>query len=400
MADLDPAAFEWSLKTTYSSADVKTMYQKDYVLLSRVAREEQFKGKTFSFGVKYARTRGRSPSFAKAQAYMGPSKGKEFIISRVRDYSLAALDGELLAACEGDDAALIDAMTTEVDAAIGALKQAMGWKIYGNGYGCIGTATNSSTTVTMTNADDVLKLEDGALMVFATTERGELVRTEPVSISTLDAEAGTFVISSDPGLTGTFYCFLYGDHEAANDTLSIYGVSAWCPSSAGSLSGTFCNVDRTGDKQKLGGIRVNANGVPIVEALVRVVTRMRKYGSQANFAVCSANNMEKVLQSLDQKVIYTSFTYGDISFEGVQIKTPNGSIELYCDTFCPDDKCYILDMRSWHLKSAGGAPRFLKNAGQQYLASATADGIEIRIGYYGQSYCDAPGWNAVAYNFG
>lgn len=384
----------------YSTDDVKSMCLEDYPLLARMDRQEKFKGKSFDFGVKYARTRGRSPRFDYAQAYMGPSKGKEFVLPRVKDYSLASIDGETLAACDGDDAALVDAMTDEMDAAIGALKQAMGWKVYGNGGGSLGTGTNSSTTVTMTNADDVLKIEDGTLLVFATTETGALVSSVPVEASTIDAEAGTFVISSDPGLSGTFYVFCYGDHVSASDTLNVYGTEAWIPKSASSLTGTFCGVDRTVEKQRLGGVRINCNGLPLLEAIIRGVTRARKYGGRQNFAVCSHENMEKVLIAMEGKVVYDSFEYGDISFSGIRIRTGNGSIVLYADIFCPSDVCYLLDMRSWHFKSAGGAPMILKHTGQTYYHLATADGIEIRIGYYGNVYCDAPGWNAVLHNFG
>jgi hypothetical protein len=400
MADLDPVAFDWSLKTNYSPDDVKSMCLEDHPLLAKMSRSEKFRGKSFVFGVKYARTRGRSAGFAQAQAYKGPSKGKDFTLTRKKDYSLATLDNELLMACDGDEAALVDAMTDEMDAAIGALKRAMGWKVFGDGSGSLGTGTNSSTTVTVSDLDTIAKIEDGMLLVFSSGITASLFSSTPVEASTIDRDAGTFVVSSDPGLTGTFHIFPYGDYVSASDKLNVSGVASWIPATAPTAGDSQYGVDRSVDTQRLAGVRINCNGLPLVEALIRGATRTQKWGGRPRFAVCSPENLEKVCISLEGKVIYDSFTYGDIGFEGVRIRTGNGVITLYADIDCPADKCYLLDMRSWKFKSAGGAPMMLKYMGQQYFHEATADGVEVRIGYYGNVFCDAPGWNAVLYNFG
>ena len=50
-------------------------------------------------------------------------------------------------------------------------------------------------------------------------------------------------------------------------------------------------------------------------------------------------------------------------------------------------------MNVWKLYSLGKAPRILDSDGMRFLRDSNADSVEVRVGYYAQLGCRAPGWN-------
>lgn len=54
-------------------------------------------------------------------------------------------------------------------------------------------------------------------------------------------------------------------------------------------------------------------------------------------------------------------------------------------------------MNTWKLRSLGKVPHILTYGmeGLEGLRVGNADALEIRIGYYGQLICSAPGFNMV-----
>ncbi len=54
----------------------------------------------------------------------------------------------------------------------------------------------------------------------------------------------------------------------------------------------------------------------------------------------------------------------------------------------------MLQLNTWTLETLNGAPRILDLDGNRMLRNSTADSYQIRVGYYGNMTCEAPGWNA------
>jgi hypothetical protein len=54
-------------------------------------------------------------------------------------------------------------------------------------------------------------------------------------------------------------------------------------------------------------------------------------------------------------------------------------------------------MDVWKLRSLGRAPHVLTYGmeGLEGIRVGNADALEVRIGYYANLICSAPGWNAV-----
>ena len=113
-------------------------------------------------------------------------------------------------------------------------------------------------------------------------------------------------------------------------------------------------------------------------------------------AVMSYPKYRDLIEVLGSKLEYqTTEISAGIGFEGAKIHGPAGAISVYPDTFCPDDKAYVLTLDSWTFRTLGPAPRFLDLDGLKSQREATADAIEWRLGYFGNLCCCAPGWNGV-----
>ena len=53
----------------------------------------------------------------------------------------------------------------------------------------------------------------------------------------------------------------------------------------------------------------------------------------------------------------------------------------------------MLTMNVWKLYSLGKAPKILDTDGLKMLRESTSDAVEVRVGYYAQLGCRAPGFN-------
>jgi hypothetical protein len=53
----------------------------------------------------------------------------------------------------------------------------------------------------------------------------------------------------------------------------------------------------------------------------------------------------------------------------------------------------MLQLDVWKLYSLGKCPRILDSDGLKMLRESSADAVQVRVGYYAQVGCRAPGWN-------
>jgi hypothetical protein len=53
----------------------------------------------------------------------------------------------------------------------------------------------------------------------------------------------------------------------------------------------------------------------------------------------------------------------------------------------------MLQLDTWSLNTLGEAPMFLDLDNNRMLRESAADAYEVRLGYYGNIACNAPGYN-------
>lgn len=395
MASLDLTAFDSALKQYYTNDKVEQMVYQDHPFLALVPKREDFYGRNLPIPIQYGVPQGRSATFATAKDNKLASKFEDFVLTRVKDYALASIDNETLEASQNDAGAFLEAATNEIDSAFLSASRSMATSLFRDGSGKIGTinTTVTGTTLTLEEPNDIVNFEVGMEIQFA-NPTGPALRDsgEAIGISSVNRDAGTMVVdaalSTISGLTASDLILQEGDISS-----KVSGLEAWIPSSV--TSAAFFGVNRSVDATRLGGLRVTGTGMPIEEALITGANRIAREGGAPNYCFMNYDKFAELEKSLGSKVQYVDVqASAEIGFRGMMIHGPRGPIKVIGDQNNQDNIAWMLDLSKWSLYSLGRAPKILSQDGLRLLRESDADAVEVRVGYYAQLGCRAPGHNA------
>lgn len=394
---LDMSSFDAALKQHYTSDRVENEVYKDNPLLAMISKYEQFGGKNLPIPIIYGNPQNRSATFSTAVAANTSSALKDFVLTRNHDYSVANIDNETLEASKGNANAFIEAATTEIDGAIQSCTRSLAIALYGTGSGSIGQANASvtGTSLQLKNAEDVTNFEVAMVLQFSTADGGGSVKSGTVSITGVNRDTGELTVTAmtaidgGTGVAANDYIFANGDYDA-----KLKGLRAWLPDSAPSSS-LFFGVDRTSDVTRLAGIRYDGSSMPIEEALISAASRVAREGGKPDVCFMNYSKFADLEKALGSKVQYVNNPVtAEIAFRGILINGPRGPIKVIPDQNCPSDRAFMLQMDMWKLYSLGKAPTLFDTDGLKMLRQASADGVQVRVLYYAQLGCRAPGYNA------
>lgn len=397
MASLDLTSFASALKTLYTDQRIENMVYRDNPFLAMVQKDEQFYGDSKKIPLIYGNPQGRSAAFATAQANKTPSKLKAFFITRDDDYCLASVSNETLEASMNDKGAFLSAVTMEIDGALATASRSLATALFGSGSGAIGQVTTGATgtSITLVNSEDVVHFEVGMEVVFSTANGGGSVKTGSVTVNAVNRDSGVLTVDAQSAIDGgtgsatNDYIFVQGDYDQ-----KVKGLLAWLPSSAPTSGDSFFTVDRSADPSRLAGIRYDGSAEPIEEALINAASRVAREGGAPDVCFMSYSKFADLEKALGSKVQYLDLKVGEIGFRGLSINGPRGMIKVIADQNCPSDRAFMLTMKHWKLESLGKAPKILNSDGLKMLRETSADAVEVRVGYYAQLSCNAPGYNA------
>lgn len=395
---LDLTTFASALKQHYTSDRIENMVYRDNPLLALMPKYEQFGGENLKLPIKYGIPQGRSASFANAQANKTNTQFKAFLLTRDKDYSLASIDNETIEASKGNANAFIEAATTEIDGAIESATRSLAIAMYGSGSGSIGqaSAATTGTTVQLSDVESVTNFEVGMELVVSTADGGGSVKSGSVTVTGVNRDSGVVsidaatAIDGGSGIAQNDYIFVQGDYDS-----KIKGLDAWIPASAPTSGDNFFGVDRSADATRLAGIRFDGSGQPIEEALIGAAARVAREGGKPDHCFMSYSKFSDLEKALGSKVQYIdAHANAEVGFRGMMIHGPRGPIKVIPDQNCPSNVAYMLSMQFWKLYSLGKAPKILDSDGLKFLRESSADAVEVRVGYYAQMGCRAPGFNA------
>ena len=105
---LDLVSFDSALKEHYTPERVQRLTYKENPLYAMLPKYENFGGKNLPIPLIYGNPQGRSATFTNAQnrGAATSSKLEDFVLTRIKDYSIATIDNETLEASKGDANAL------------------------------------------------------------------------------------------------------------------------------------------------------------------------------------------------------------------------------------------------------------------------------------------------------
>lgn len=404
MSALDTTSASAILKEYYSKQRVTQLTYKDAPLYAMLSKTKDFEGSSYPLPMRVTNPQGASATFSNAQAQKRPSNYKKFSLTRVKDYSLASIETEAVLASASNPGAFLQLATAEIDGAFDTMRNRLGWALYGDGSGAmgtVGTAGYSSTNpavVTLSQVEDIVKFEVNQTIEIRSgaSVRNLATATTSAIVTAVDRDLGTFTLGAVDNSGNT-------DTVVAGDTINVVGdynaklsgLAAWIPSSTPSAT-PFFGVDRTQDSTRLAGVRVASTGKPIDEALIDAARRLGREGiGHPDTVMMGFSRYASLEKLLGSKVRYNEVEIAGIAFRAIEISGPSGTIKVFADRDCPENKAYMLEMSSWSLYSLKEPVQLLDQDGNRMLRESTADAMEVRIGGYFNLGCTAPGANAV-----
>lgn len=401
---LDLTAHDAALKQHYTADKVEDMTYRKNPMFALTPKMEKFGGKNLPIVIVYGNPQGRSKTFANAQtrSTATSTKSTDFILTRVKDYSIATIDNETLEASANDADAFIDASTVEIDGAINSLTRSISIGMYRDDSAYVGQvlaepSTNATTfVVTLKSPDDATNFELNQIVVIYSAKSGGSLRTSDGSDDEFEivgvnrGETATLTLSGSYDASGDIdaddYIFIEGDRG-----LGISGLEAWNPDSDPSAT-EFFGVDRSVDPTRLAGHRLDVSTTPIEEALIEGDAAVGRDQFQIDHYFMAHSRLKELKKSLGSKVQYVNMMANPrVGFQGVMVDGNNGPIKCVADQNCPAARIRGLAMQYSKFYTLGKAVKCLDSDGLTKLRQASDDGVEVRYGFRGNYGNRAPG---------
>lgn len=421
-------SLQYALKDLWPQSRIKNEVYRDHAFLAMLEKDENFVGNSLYLALRTGDSQGGSANFSVAQAIAngsapsspttsGSNSGVRFQLTRTSDYQIFSIATEAIKAAK-DEGALIDGLDVEMMSAANNYSKRLAVSMFRGSTGAIGTisaAAPLATSFVLANANDVTSFELGMPIVASATVLGaNKVCTGAVSVGTapvvggvvyvaaVDRDTGTItVVANAVNLTGgTAWAagdtvFAAGDNaNGAAAGLRSTGLADWIPSTTPGAT-PFFGVDRSLDPTRRGGLRLDGSGRTPEEMLAALFNRQCREGGKPSHLFLNNADFLNVQIALQAKVQMEYVSDTNLLFDAITARSPKGPVRLFADQDCPAGRGYSLDMSTWKLYSAGGAPFLQDIDGNVLSREAAADRYEGRYCGYLQLGCDAPGFNAT-----
>src|SRR6202453_1008488 len=416
-------------------AALKELYtdDKDYMknivysknpLLAMIPKNESpdgFAGKYIPVPLEYGNPQGRSHSFANAQAQQTATSLASFFVFVIQDYQLVTITNLLMEQTKTNAGAFVDAAKLQMDGGFRNITNNIAFELFNDGTATRGSSTAASTqtggtapggvVLPLTNAQQIVQFEVGMLLVASTTQGGA-PSTDTVMVTAVDRANGIVTGTASAATlsgnwaigTGSAYLSISGDIPSAGATstssyLALSGLAAWLPITTPATTDSFWGVNRSADPTRLAGCRYTATSYTIEEGLTNALAFLNREGGKPDLCIMDFSSYASLVNALGAKVQYVQVNHDEVevAFEGITFQSAYGRVTVLADRSCPPQTAYLLTMNTWKLRSLGKVPHILTYGmeGLEGLRVGNADALEIRIGYYGNLICSAPGWNCV-----
>lgn len=384
-------------------------------------------GKYFPVPVMYDTGAGRSANLGNAQTYQTAPQTVEFQVTRVSNYSVATLTNDFLRASAANIGAFMPGAELNVKSAFRSCSNDLAHDMYSDGSGIrgtygLGSGSIATGVITLDNLGMVYQFAVGMALVSFSISSLTPTQSTGANIGyviAVDTGLGTITVSaSQGGAAGTPtnwsasfpYLAQVGDVNFISNGLSsanmlkMAGLGGWVPSTAPGGSDNWFGVNRSASPTKLAGLRF-AGGASesIQDALIDAVNQLAAQSSEAgdpDYIMINPVSYQTLVKQLTSQANYVNVKHDeiDISFKALVLPTANGEIAILQDRNCPSQTAYILTLKTWKLRSLGKVPQFLTFPGfydQLGFPVPGSDAVELRVGYYANLTCNAPGANAV-----
>jgi hypothetical protein len=397
---------------------MKDLVYKENPFLALVPKNESpdgFAGKYIPVPLEYGVPQGRSHTFTNAQENQTASQLASFFVYVIQDYQLVTITNLLMEQTKTNAGAFVDAAKLQMDGGFRNATNTIAFELFSDGTGAraiVASGTNPSGTtyiITIDNVNKIVNFEVGMTLVHFTSSGGTITvsATSTGSVTKVDRANGLVTIlatATDAGWTTAGVSLaVQGDVQSGafsqGVALALSGLAAWIPITTPASGENFWGVDRSTDPTRLAGLRYDARSFTIEEGMTNALAFLNREGGKPDLCVMDFASYAALVNALGAKVQYVQVNHDEVevAFEGITFQSAYGRVTVLADRNCPPQTAYLLTMNTWKLRSLGKVPHILTYGmeGLEGLRVGNADALEIRIGYYGNLICAAPGWNCV-----
>lgn len=390
-------------------------------LIPKNESPDGFAGKYIPVPLEYGNPQGRAHVFANAQNQQTASDVVSYFVYAIQDYQLVTITNLLMEQTKSNAGAFVDEASRTLDNGFRNLSNNMAFEIFAGGTASRGTFLASgvsysapTVTLTLSNSQQVVQFEVNMTLQASASDGGAALQNVSGTIDAIQVTSvnrGTGVITGTvvqgapqtSWATGTTnYLQVLGDIGIGGSStiagmLGLSGLAAWVPSVDPPSSDNFWGVNRSADPTRLGGLRYNASAQSISEGITNALAFGNREGASFDLIILDFLSYSTLINELGAKVQYVQLEHDEVevAFEAIHFHSAYGKIPVLADRSCQVQTAWCLTTDTWKLRTLGKAPHILTYGmeGLEGLRVGTADALEIRIAYYGNQICSAPGWN-------
>lgn len=390
-------------------------------LLAMIPKNESpdgFAGKYIPVPLEYGNPAGRAHVFANAQNQQTASSVISYFVYAVQDYQLVTITNLLMEQTKSNAGAFVDEASRTLDNGFRNLSNNMAFELFAGGTasrGVIGAVVGlvgGVLTFNLANAQTVVQFEVGMVLQNSVADGGAAsvvglpAVVDAVQITSVNRGNGQIVASVVQGDGSTFlanhYLQILGDIGQAGAStiaglLGLSGLAAWVPASDPLPGDNFWGVNRSADPTRLAGLRYDASAMTISEGLTNALAFANREGAAIDLIVIDFLSYSSLINELGAKVQYVQLEHDEVevAFEAIQFHSAYGKIPVLADRSAQAQTAWCLTLDTWKARTLGKMPHILTYGmeGLEGLRVGNADALEIRIAYYGNMICSAPGYN-------
>ncbi len=378
-----------------------------------------FAGKYIPVPLEYGNPQGRSHTFTNAQNQQTASEVVSFFVFAVQDYQLVTITNLLMEQTKNNAGAFVDEASRTLDNGFRNISNNMAFELFYGGTASRGqisaagvTVTGTTLSFTLANPQSVVQFEVGMSLQASTTDGGAALTGSGATVlvaQVTSVNRGTGAITAvvvQDTYAATWaagdYLQVYGDIGTAGAStiagmLGLSGLAAWVPATDPLATDNFWGVNRSADPTRLGGLRYSALNQSISEGITNALAYGNREGASFDLIIMDFVSYSTLVNELGAKVQYVMLEHDDVevAFEAIHFHSAYGKIPVLADRSCQPQTAWCLTKDTWKLRTLGKAPHILTYGmeGLEGLRVGAGDALEIRLAYYGNVICSAPGWN-------
>ena len=386
------------LKDTFSPDDIKATVYQDCPLFGMLAKKDDFPGGVKNVTVQAGQQQGIGSTMSGAIDNISSNNYSKFAVTAAELYGVGRITGQAIRATRNDEAALTEEVENAQTGLLQQVRNEIGFTLFGNGGGARGQiAAISGSTITLANIAQARFFERDQKIVLSSDDGtgGAGVRVGTLIVSKVSRVDG--VITFTTGVVATVSAAVVGDFLFRSSTYGAMfgGLPMWVPRTKALAGTTLFGVDRSVDPERLAGLRWTA-GATIAETVQDALAFASSEGARTcKDLFMNPIDLSALIKSLDSKMVFdkairNASDMAEIGYEGVKVRTPGGTVNVWEESNCPLHEAWALDLSTWMYSTLDEFPGYLKEDDVEILRVASEDSYEWRIGAFGQLICKAP----------